>query len=133
MAFQINVSDAPTTDLRGKRGTIFELINPSTGSQHVDLHVNVLKPNTGPGPYHYHSNAENIYFVLEGRARVVIEGQEYFAGPGEAVFIPPGERHDVANVGEGDLRIVEVKAPPDSDFIIVPHPEATEIDLPRPA
>lgn len=128
MAFRINVNEAPTTPLRGgpeagSRGVIYQLINPSNGSHNVDFHVNVLQPNSGRGPYHYHSNSDNLYFVLEGRARVLIEGQEHFAGPGEAVFIPAGERHDVANVGEGELRIIEVKAPADSDFIILPHPE----------
>jgi mannose-6-phosphate isomerase-like protein (cupin superfamily) len=128
MAFNINLKDAPTRGLRGgpgseSRGTIYQLINPDNGSHNVDFHVNVLKPGSGPGPYHYHSNSDNLYFVLEGQARVLIEGQEYLAGPGEAVFIPAGEKHDVANVGDGELRIIEVKAPAESDFIIVPHPE----------
>ena len=122
MAFQINERDAPTSELRGNRGTIFQLVNAGTGSKQLDFHVNVLKPGTGPGPYHYHSNAENLYFVLEGRAKVVIEGRAVIAGPGEAVLILPGERHDVENVGEGELRLIEVKAPPDSDFITVDRP-----------
>jgi mannose-6-phosphate isomerase-like protein (cupin superfamily) len=122
MAFFIDERLAPSTDLRGGRGSSFRLINETTGSQLVDFHVNILKPNSGPGPYHYHSNAENIYYVIEGRAKVTIEGTETFAGPGEAVFIPAGERHDVENVGDGDLKVIEVKAPWDSDFITVPAP-----------
>jgi mannose-6-phosphate isomerase-like protein (cupin superfamily) len=124
MAFAINVDEAPTASLRNNRGTIYRLVDQSCGSHNVDFHINVLKAGSGPGPYHYHSNSDNLYYVLEGRARVIVEGKEMFAGPGEAVFIPKGEKHDVANVGEGDLRVIEVKAPAESDFIIVPHPEA---------
>ena len=122
MAFLIDERNAPTKDLRGGRGVTLQLINPGTGSEYVDVHVNVLKPGSGRGPYHYHSNAENIYYVLEGRARLVIEGVEYFAGPGEAVWIPRNEKHDVMNVGEGELRVIEIKVPADSDFITVPYP-----------
>jgi mannose-6-phosphate isomerase-like protein (cupin superfamily) len=117
MAFFIDERVAPVTALHGGRGVSLRLINETTGSQHVDFHVNILKAQSGPGPYHYHSNAENIYYVIEGRAKVTIEGKATLAGPGEAVFIPAGERHDVENVGEGDLKVIEVKAPWNSDFI----------------
>jgi len=110
--------------MRGGRGHSIRLVNEATGSKYVDVHVNVLRPGTGPGPYHYHSNAENIYFILEGRARILLEGKPVEAGPGDCVWIPAGEKHDVTNIGETDLRLIEIKAPADSDFMIVPHPEA---------
>ncbi|HEX7102849.1 MAG TPA: cupin domain-containing protein [Nitrolancea sp.] len=119
MPFVINEQEAPTRVLRGERGISQRLINPSTGSQHVDVHVNILRAGSGPGPYHYHSNAENIYYVLSGTARVTVDGVPHTAGPGVAVFIPPGERHDVENIGTDDLRVIEIKVPHDSDFIIV--------------
>lgn len=118
MAFVIDEKEAPTKDLRGGRGVSLRLINEATGSEYVDFHVNVLRAGSGPGPYHYHSNAENIYYVLEGTARVSIRGEEVTAGPGVAVWIPPNEPHDVENVGDGDLRVVEIKTPANSDFIL---------------
>jgi mannose-6-phosphate isomerase-like protein (cupin superfamily) len=127
VAFHVNLKDAPTRSLRGERGTAYQLVDQAHGGSHnVDFHVNVLRPGSGPGPYHYHSNSDNLYFVLEGRARVLIEGEPLEAGPGEAVFIPAGEKHDVTNIGPGELRIIEVRAPAESDFIIVPHPEAPQ-------
>lgn len=119
MPFIIDERDAPTRQLRGDRGVSHRLINPTIGSEHIDVHVNILRAGSGPGPYHYHSNAENIYFVLEGSARVTVDGVPHSAGPGVAIFIPPGERHDVENVGQTDLRIIEIKVPHDSDFNIV--------------
>jgi mannose-6-phosphate isomerase-like protein (cupin superfamily) len=101
---------------------MFQLINPDTGSRFVDFHVNVLKARSGQGAYHHHWNAENLT-ELEGPAKVTMEGREVVAGPGEAVLIQPSEKHDVENVGDDDLRALEVKAPPDSDFIVVDHAE----------
>jgi mannose-6-phosphate isomerase-like protein (cupin superfamily) len=126
VAYIVDERKAPTKDLRGGRGVSLRLINETTGSQYIDVHVNVLRAGSGPGPYHYHSNAENIYYVLEGTARVNIEGEKTTAGPGVAIWIPPNERHDVENVGEGDLRVIEIKIPADSDFILVPDERPAE-------
>jgi mannose-6-phosphate isomerase-like protein (cupin superfamily) len=119
MAFVIDEREAPTKELRNGRGLSLRLINEATGSQYLDLHVNVLRAGSGPGPYHYHSNAENIYYVLEGTAQVNVEGEHLTAGPGVAIWIPANERHDVENVGDGDLRVIEIKVPANSDFILV--------------
>jgi mannose-6-phosphate isomerase-like protein (cupin superfamily) len=121
VVFHISENDAPTRQLRGGRGVSRQLINPQIGSQRIDLHVNVITAN-GPGPFHYHSAVENVYFVLEGSARLTTEEEVIVAGPGDAIFIPPGVPHDFAKHGDEDLRVVEIKAPPDADFVEVPYP-----------
>jgi mannose-6-phosphate isomerase-like protein (cupin superfamily) len=123
MAYVVDESEARTRDLRGGRGVSLQLIDESMGSKFIDVHVNVLRPGSGPGPYHYHSNAENIYYVLQGTAQVIIDGRKILAGPGVAIWIQPNERHGVENVGEDELRLVEIKAPASSDFILVPEEE----------
>jgi mannose-6-phosphate isomerase-like protein (cupin superfamily) len=123
MAYVIDERDADTRDLRVSGGISHRLINESTGSRHVDVQVNVLPAGSGPGPYHYHSNAENIYYILEGTAQVIIDGRKVIAGPGLAIWIPPNERHGVENVGEGELRLIEIKAPAGGDFLLVPQDE----------
>ena len=121
--FHINEKDAPVKENAcGKRGRSIRLVNQSIGSESVDFHINIIRPNTGLGPYHHHSNSDNLYFVLEGQASVLVEGKEVTAGPGEVVWIPRGEKHDVVNIGKGDLRLIEVKTPAESDFIIANHP-----------
>jgi hypothetical protein len=39
---------------------------------------------------HYHAASEEIYFVLEGRGRMELDGEVTDVGPGDAVLIPPG-------------------------------------------
>jgi mannose-6-phosphate isomerase-like protein (cupin superfamily) len=59
---------------------------------------------------HYHRRSEEIYFVLEGTGELEIDGERRTVGPGDAVLISPGERHQIeANT---HLRFLCCCAPP---------------------
>lgn len=60
---------------------------------------------------HYHPAAEEIYYLLEGRGRMQIEADVRDVGPGDAVAIPPGARHQIATVGAAPLRFLCCCAP----------------------
>jgi mannose-6-phosphate isomerase-like protein (cupin superfamily) len=52
---------------------------------------------------HYHPQSEEIYYILQGQARMWI-GKEYRdIGPGDAIAIPPGSPHQISNTGERTL------------------------------
>ena len=106
-------------ELRYGRGEVERIADSELGARHVDLHVNVLRPDVARGPYHRHSNSENAYYILSGQVSVLIEGDEHRLGTGDAVLIPPGVAHSVTNVGAHEARLIEVYAPPDPDFIEV--------------
>ncbi len=112
----LHIDEAPRQEMRYNRGVMIDLVNESTGSRHLDLHINVLRPGSAPGPYHYHERAENIYIILRGTARLVVEGVEYFAGPEQVVFIPPGLKHSTSNGGNTPLKLIEIYAPLGPDF-----------------
>jgi mannose-6-phosphate isomerase-like protein (cupin superfamily) len=52
---------------------------------------------------HYHCRAEEIYFVLAGRGRMRLGEESRDIGPGDAVAIPPGEVHQITNIGAEEL------------------------------
>jgi quercetin dioxygenase-like cupin family protein len=56
---------------------------------------------------HRHAPAE-IYYVIEGRGVVTIDGEDCQVGPGAAVFIPGDAEHGVRNDGVETLRFVYV-------------------------
>jgi mannose-6-phosphate isomerase-like protein (cupin superfamily) len=62
---------------------------------------------------HYHGASEEIYFVLEGRGRMELDGDVREVGPGEAVLIPPGAWHQIT--AEEPLRFLCCCAPAYSD------------------
>jgi mannose-6-phosphate isomerase-like protein (cupin superfamily) len=60
---------------------------------------------------HFHPRAEEIYFLLEGRGRMQIEDGVREVGPGDAIAIPPGMRHQIINTGSETLRFLCCCAP----------------------
>jgi mannose-6-phosphate isomerase-like protein (cupin superfamily) len=60
---------------------------------------------------HFHPAAEEIYFLLEGRGRMQIEAEIRTVAAGDAIAIPPGARHQIANIGDSTLRFLCCCAP----------------------
>jgi mannose-6-phosphate isomerase-like protein (cupin superfamily) len=60
---------------------------------------------------HFHPRAEEIYYLLEGRGRMQIEGDVRDVTPGDAIAIPPGQRHQITNTGDATLRFLCCCAP----------------------
>ncbi|PTY03510.1 hypothetical protein DB346_06440 [Verrucomicrobia bacterium LW23] len=52
---------------------------------------------------HYHPRAEEIYYILRGRGRMRLGSVEREVGPGDAIAIPPGERHKIFNISDEPL------------------------------
>jgi mannose-6-phosphate isomerase-like protein (cupin superfamily) len=114
-----NVGDAQTSPMRLDRGTQIRLFGASSGAQSIDMHINVLKVESGRGPYHYHANAENAYFVLEGVVEVIAEGVRYVLSKDDVAFVPPGVKHAAGNGGDIPARVLEIYSPVGEDFHIV--------------
>jgi mannose-6-phosphate isomerase-like protein (cupin superfamily) len=117
--------------MRGDRGTQYRLVGRDDGAAAVDLHLNVLNADSGPGPYHVHDHVENVYVILEGTVSAVVDGQAVTLGPGDIAFIPPGVPHSAGSDGTGLARVLEIYAPaPEAaDFRILPN-AATDQPVP---
>ncbi len=56
-----------------------------------------LQPN-GYVPFeHIHYLQDEIFYVQQGELKVLIDGVEHFAGPGETITVPMGARHLASN------------------------------------
>jgi quercetin dioxygenase-like cupin family protein len=104
--------------LRAGRGEVTGLVGPEEGSE-LDVHVNSIRGGAGPGPYHLHTASENVYYVLEGRVRLRIDGADHVLGPGDAAFIAAGIPHSVSVVEDGAARVIEIYSPAQPDFVVV--------------
>ena len=60
---------------------------------------------------HYHLKAEEIYYITHGTARMRIEGELRDVKPGDAIAIPPGQKHKLWNTGTEVLRLLCCCAP----------------------
>jgi len=102
--------------LRYDRGFVTKLVGPEIGAAKVDLHFNRIKVGSEPGPYHIHTNAENVYYVFSGTASIRSGADTFTVTPGHVVFIPPMVPHAVSNEGPEELVIMEIYAPAGADF-----------------
>ncbi len=67
----------------------------------------------GPGQQtqrHYHAESEELYYLLAGSGEMEIDGERSAVGPGDAILIPPGARHQIT-AGSSELRFLCCCAP----------------------
>lgn len=115
---------APVGQLRNGRGSVVALVDARVGAENVDVHINTITAGSAPGPYHLHERAENVYYIFSGDGLLRAEGKSHPLSAGNVAFIPPGVPHSMSNVGETDLRLLEIYAPAGTDFVeIQENPE----------
>lgn len=56
--------------------------------------------------------ADQTTFIVEGEAKVVIDGHSTKAEPNHLVVVPKGAEHNIINTGDGLLKLFSVYAPP---------------------
>ena len=59
--------------------------------------------------YQKHSQRAEHWFVVEGTAKVTLDGNEITIQTGESIDIPIGAAHRVENPGDEDLIFIEVQ------------------------
>lgn len=57
--------------------------------------------------YHSHEHRDEVWTVMSGQGKAVIDGVERKVGPGDVISMPAGCRHTVS--AESELKIVEVQ------------------------
>ena len=72
------------------------------------LHFDVVEPSATIGE-HVHADDEEIYYVLEGRGTMVLDGQRFPIGPGDLAVTPAGHSHGLVN-GSSAMRLIVVCA-----------------------
>lgn len=77
-----------------------------------DRHFKVKRIEVLPGKrlsYQKHAQRAEHWFVVEGTAKVTLDGNEITVSAGEAIDIPIGAAHRVENPGDSDLVFIEVQ------------------------
>jgi len=73
------------------------LITEEMGAPNFAMRLFEMEPK-GNSPLHSHP-WEHEVFILEGEGHVVSEGKETRFRAGNAIFIPPNEKHQFKNTG----------------------------------
>ena len=88
------------------------LVHPTNAdTRYFDFRISSYQPK-GYAEVHVHEVAENIYYILQGRGIVELDGEKRLVEPHMVIHIPPGVRHGIFNTGLEDLVFVVVASPP---------------------
>ncbi len=90
---------------------IRELLAPRNSAIRNQSLAEARLPAGGATQEHFHTRAEEIYFITHGSGQIRIGGQTHDVGPGDAIAIPPGLRHKLWNTGKGEMRLLCCCAP----------------------
>jgi mannose-6-phosphate isomerase-like protein (cupin superfamily) len=55
---------------------------------------------------HRHGDDEEVYVIVQGRGRMLLDGQTFDVGPGDVIRNVPGGTHGLENTGSESLTMV---------------------------
>jgi quercetin dioxygenase-like cupin family protein len=106
-----DVTPQEVTDEGARGATIRVLISKPQGAPNFAMRLFEAAPG-GCTPLHEHPWEHEVY-ILEGPVEIFSEQGPIELNAGDAVFVSPGERHQIRNTGEGAARFL----------CLIPHPE----------
>lgn len=65
-----------------------------------------------------HPDTDQILFFVKGEAEAILNGEKRQVEEHDVVFVPAGTTHNFKNIGDEDLKLFTVYAPPE-------HPDGT--------
>ena len=70
-------------------------------------------------PWHYHSNIQDTFYVLEGRIRIFLREpkEEARLGPGDSYTVKPRRPHLVVNGGDSSATFLVLQGIGEYDFV----------------
>ena len=107
----LHLEQCPVNSMEAGRGEQIKLVNPSLGTEKVDVHLNRLVRGGPRGKLHHHTHADNVYIVKRGEGTLTVEGEVHVIRENDVVYIPAGLKHALSNLGNEVFEIFEIYAP----------------------
>lgn len=100
--------------------------------KHSQLVLMALKPNEEIG-MEAHNENDQFFRFEKGEGKVIIDGNEYKVGDGDAVVVPMGAQHNVINTSATDpLKLYTIYSPAHhQDGVVRATKEEAEKDSPE--
>ena len=72
------------------------------------IHETIIDVGTLVGT-HPHPDSEEVYFIVEGKAKMIVDGETVNLEASDAILTKKGSDHSIENVGDIPLRIIVVE------------------------
>jgi len=83
-------------------------------------HLRLIRAELDPGESHrlHHHPQPAFYYILKGKAKLVLGDEETEAGPGTVMYIPSHVKHEITNIGKELLSFLGCETPHSpTDFV----------------
>lgn len=101
-AYTLGPADGESLPVLG--GTIRILAEGATTAGLLCVVEVPVQPGDGP-PLHRHEREDELFYVLEGRFKFVVDGAEFIAERGAFAFAPKASIHTYRNIGDGEGKL----------------------------
>jgi mannose-6-phosphate isomerase-like protein (cupin superfamily) len=99
---------------------LYEVERRAWHAQRPGFRINELQISpTQKVPWHYHTNIQDTFYVLEGRLRIFLRDpkEEVRLGPGETYTVAPRRAHLVTNGGDASATFLVLQGIGEYDFV----------------
>ena len=99
---------------------LYEVERRASHAQRPGFRINELQiSQTQKVPWHYHTNIEDTFYVLEGRLRIFLRDpkEEVLMDPGQTYTVAAGRPHLVTNGGEGSATFLVLQGIGEYDYV----------------
>jgi quercetin dioxygenase-like cupin family protein len=106
----------PETDSRSTRdhyhvlGATLSITADAEATDGEYLVLDMLVPPSFENGLHTHEQSE-VFHVIDGEARLHVDGRDQILEPGTSGYVPGGEAHGFANEGDDVCRVIAVMTP----------------------
>jgi mannose-6-phosphate isomerase-like protein (cupin superfamily) len=87
-----SISGSPKKPMSNDRGLNHILVD-GDGLNNIMIQVQEFKVGAAFGKYHLHEHTDNVFFVIDGTLKAVVDGETHLLQPGDLIFIPAGSPH----------------------------------------
>lgn len=105
---------------------MYWLVDKDLGASKFMTVLYEYQPNFSTKRVHYHEKRESAYIVLEGEARIHLNGEDHILHPGDAAYLSPMDIHGVVGSGPKGLKMIEIWAPQEKDVIYLEDGKVVE-------
>jgi len=74
-----------------------------------------LLPPGSKSSDHIHEKGEETWYILSGRGKVIVDGEEEEVSSDTVVVIMPGQKHQLVNTGDETFKVLWMHTPPGAE------------------
>lgn len=90
---------------------IGEMFNEIVSGDHASINFAQLVPGNDIAS-HYHASHDELVYIVEGEAKMAVNGREIIVKSGDMLYIPAHTMHSIQAIGNENLQIISIFAPP---------------------